>query len=180
MFGIVANLNRPGINITGITLLDSEVTVQVLGFCWNWSPQPTVIGGLANPNNPISKPQGKELQAAAHTLGRQLLVFKPRTESDFSIVFAAIDQQHVDVPPVAGDPFFDDRRAQLVSLAAGHKVPACYIRRGFVMEGGLVSDGPDVSDAFRQAGIYTGRILKGEKGCRRRHDSTGLKQRRLS
>jgi putative ABC transport system substrate-binding protein len=163
MFGIVANLNRPGGNITGITLLDSEVTAKRLGLLLELVPTAAVIGGLTNPNNPISEPQVKELQAAAHTLGRRLLVLKASTESDFAAVFAAIDQQHVDALLVAGDPFFDDRRARLVSLAALHKVPASYIRREFVAEGGLLSYGPDASDAFRQAGIYTGRILKGEK-----------------
>jgi len=163
MFGIVATLSRPGGNITGITLLDSEVTAKRLGLLLELVPTATVIGGLTNPNNPISEPQVKELQAAARTHGRQLLVLEASTESDFAAAFAAIDRQHVDALLVAGDPFFDDRRTQLVSLAALHKVPASYIRREFVAEGGLLSYGPDVPDAFRQAGIYAGRILKGEK-----------------
>ena len=163
MFGIVATLSRPGGNITGITLLDSEVTAKRLGLLLELVPAATVIGGLTNPNNPISEPQVKELQAVARTHGRQLLVLEASTESDFAAAFAAIDRQHVDALLVAGDPFFDDRRRQLVSLAALHKVPASYIRREFVAEGGLLSYGPDVPDAFRQAGIYAGRILKGEK-----------------
>jgi len=163
MFGIVATLSRPGGNITGITLLDSEVTAKRLGLLLELVPTATVIGGLTNPNNPISEPQVKELQAAARTHGRQLLVLEASTESDFAAAFAAIDRQHVDALLVAGDPFFDDRRTQLVSLAALHKVPASYIRREFIAEGGLLSYGPDVPDAFRQAGIYAGRILKGEK-----------------
>ena len=104
-----------------------------------------------------------ELQAAARTLGRNLLVLKASTESDFAAVSTAIDQQRIDALVVAADPFFDDRRAQLIALAARQKVPACYVRREFVREGGLMSYGTDVSEAFRQAGIYTGRILKGEK-----------------
>jgi len=163
MFGIVATLSRPGGNITGITLLDSEVTAKRLGLLLELVPTATVIGGLTNPNNPISEPQVKELQAAARTHGRQLLVLEASIESDFAAAVAAIDRQHVDALLVAGDPFFDDRRTQLVSLAALHKVPASYIRREFVAEGGLLSYGPDVPDAFRQAGIYAGRILKGEK-----------------
>jgi len=150
MFGIVATLSRPGGNITGITLLDSEVTAKRLGLLLELVPTATVIGGLTNPNNPISEPQVKELQAAARTHGRQLLVLEASTESDFAAAFAAIDRQHVDALLVAGDPFFDDRRTQLVSLAALHKVPASYIRREFVAEGGLLSYGPDVPDAFRQ------------------------------
>jgi len=163
MFGIVANLNRPDGNITGITLVASELAAKRLGLLLELVPTAAVIGMLANPNNPISEPQLTEVQAAARTLDRQLLILKASTESDFAAVFAAIDQQRVDALLVAADPFFDDRRAQLVSLARRHKVPASYIRREFVTEGGLVSYGPDVSDAFRQAGIYTGRILKGAK-----------------
>jgi putative ABC transport system substrate-binding protein len=163
MFGIVANLNRPGGNITGITLVSSEIAAKRLGLLLELVPTAAVIGVLANPNNPVSEPQLKELHDAARTLDRQLLVLKASTESDFAAVFAAVDQQRVDALLIAADPFFDDRRAQLVSLAARHKVPTSYIRREFVTEGGLVSYGPDASDAFRQAGIYVGRILKGAK-----------------
>jgi putative ABC transport system substrate-binding protein len=88
---------------------------------------------------------------------------KASAESDFAAVSTAISQQHVDALVVAADPFFDDRRAQIVSVAARQKLPACYVRHEFVREGGLISYGADVPDAFRQAGVYTGRILKGEK-----------------
>ena len=163
MFGIVASMSRPGGNITGITLVSSETAAKRLGILLELVPTAAAIGVIANPNNPISAPQLTELQAAARTLGRQLLVLKASTESDFAAVFTAIDQQHIDALMVAADPFFDDRRAQLVALAARHKVPASYVRREFVTEGGLMSYGPDAPDAFRQAGIYTGRILRGEK-----------------
>ena len=163
MFGIVASLNQPGGNITGITLLGGEIAAKRLGLLLELIPRAAVIAVLANPKNQISGPQIADLQAAAATSGRQLLVMKASTESDIAVVFAAIVEQRVEALLVAADPFFDDRRALLVSLAALHGVPTAYIRREFVMEGGLISYGPDAHDAFRQAGIYTGRILKGEK-----------------
>jgi putative tryptophan/tyrosine transport system substrate-binding protein len=162
-FGIVASLNRPGGNITGVTLLGSEVAPKRLGLLLELIPSALVVGVLANPGNPISEPQLQELQAAARTLDRQLVVFKASTDNDIAAAFAAIDRQRVGALLVAADPFFDDRRQQLVALAARYKVPASYVRREFVTEGGLVSYGADVVDAFRRAGIYTGRILKGEK-----------------
>jgi putative tryptophan/tyrosine transport system substrate-binding protein len=97
------------------------------------------------------------------SLGRQMHVLNASSESDFEPAFAAIDQQHIDALVVAADPFFDDRRAQIVALAARHRVPVSYVRREFVVAGGLMSYGPDTPDAFRQAGVYTGRILKGAK-----------------
>ncbi len=163
MFGFVASLNRPGGNITGMTLFGIELATKRLGLLLELVPAATIIGVLANPNNPITEPQLTDLRAAAHTLGRQLLVLKASAESDFATVSTAIGQQHIDALVVAADPFFDDRRAQIVALAARQKVPACYVRHEFVREGGLISYGADAPDQFRQAGVYTGRILKGEK-----------------
>jgi putative ABC transport system substrate-binding protein len=163
MFGLVASLNRPGGNITGITLIASETVAKRLELLLELVPTAATIGVLANLNNPITKPQLTELQAAVHALGREMQVLNASAESDFETAFTAVDQRHVDALLVAADPFFDDRRAQLVALAARHRVPVSYVRREFVAVGGLMSYGPDAPDAFRQAGIYTGRILKGEK-----------------
>jgi putative ABC transport system substrate-binding protein len=162
-FGFVASLSHPGGNITGITLLGIELAAKRLGLLLELVPAANVIGVLANPNNPISEPQLVDLQAAAHSLGRQLVAFWASSESEFPAVFTALEQKHVDALVVAADPFFDDRRAQIVSLATKQKMPACYVRHDFVRDGGLISYGADAPDAFRQAGIYTGRILKGEK-----------------
>ena len=146
-FGIVDSLNRPGGNITGVTLIAAQ----------------TVAKRLELLKNPISKPQLAELQAAAQALGRQIQVLDAGTDSDFETAFASIDRQHIGALLVAADPFFDDRRDQLVPLTARHAVPTSYVRREFVADGGLMSYGTDARDAFRQAGIYTGRIVKGEK-----------------
>jgi putative tryptophan/tyrosine transport system substrate-binding protein len=162
-FGIVASLNRPGGNITGMTLAGSETVAKRLGVLLELVPAAAVIAVLANPKNPISEPQLTELRAAVRKLDRQLLVLNASIESDFAEVSTAIEQHNIDALFVAADPFFDDRRAQIVSLAARHRIPACYTRRDFVVDGGLLSYGPDAPDAFRQAGIYAGRILKGEK-----------------
>jgi putative ABC transport system substrate-binding protein len=163
MFGLVASLNRPGGNITGVTLVAAETVAKRLGLLLELAPTAAVIGVLANLNNPITEPQLTELQTAARALGRQMRVLNASAESDFEPAFAAVDQQRIEALVVAADPFFDDRRAQLVALAARHKVPTSYVRREFVADGGLMSYGTDVPDAFHQAGIYTGRILKGEK-----------------
>ena len=161
--GFVASLNRPGGNITGVTLIVAETVAKRLALLLELVPRAAVIGVLANPANPITKPQLMELETAARAMGRQIHVLNASTENDFEIAFAVVDEQHVDALLVAADPFFDDRRAQLVALAARHRVPVSYVRREFVAVGGLMSYGPDPPDAFRQAGVYTGRILKGAK-----------------
>jgi ABC-type uncharacterized transport system substrate-binding protein len=162
-FRIVATLGRPGGNITGITLFGIELATKRLGLLLELVPAANIIGVLANPSNPISEPQLTDLEAAARSLGRQLVVIRASEDTDFAAVITSLDQKHVDALVVAADPFFDDRRAQIVSLIAQQKVPACYVRHEFVREGGLISYGADVPDAYRQAGTYTARILKGEK-----------------
>jgi putative ABC transport system substrate-binding protein len=162
-FGLVASLNRPGGNITGVTLIAAETAAKRLGLLLELVPAAALIGVLANPNNPITKPQLTELETAVRSLARRMHVLNASSESDFEAAFAAIDQEHIDALVVAADPFFDDRRAQIVALAARYRVPVSYVRREFVAAGGLMSYGPENSDAFRQAGVYTGRILKGAK-----------------
>jgi putative tryptophan/tyrosine transport system substrate-binding protein len=162
-FGLVASLNRPGGNISGVTFIVAEIVAKRLGLLLELVPTARAIGVLTNPVSPFTAPQLAELQPAARTLGRQLHILHASTEKDFKPAFAAAVQHGIGALLVAADPFLDDRRAQLVALAARHKIPACYVRREFVVEGGLLSYGPDVLDGFRQAGIQTGRILKGAK-----------------
>jgi putative ABC transport system substrate-binding protein len=163
MIGVVDSLNRPGGNITGVTLISNETVTKRLEVLLELVPAAAVIGVLANLKNPMNQPQITELQAAARVLGKQIQVLNASTDSDFEAAFAAVAQQRMQALVVASDPFFDDRRGQIVALAAHHAVPASYTRREFVVDGGLISYGPDVPDGFRHAGDYTGRILKGEK-----------------
>jgi ABC-type uncharacterized transport system substrate-binding protein len=160
-FGLVASVNRPGGNVTGITLFGIELAAKRLELLLELLPAAKLIGVLSNPDNPITEPQLEDLQAAAHKLGRQLVVSRASSDTDLATVSTTLN--HIDALVVAADPFFDDRRSRIVSLVAQLKVPACYVRHEFVREGGLISYGADLPDAFRQAGVYTGRILKGEK-----------------
>jgi putative tryptophan/tyrosine transport system substrate-binding protein len=163
MFGLVASLNRPGGNITGITLAGAEIVAKRLGLLLELIPSATTVGVLANPKNPIAKPQVTELQTAAKSLGREIDVLNASSETEVERAFATLDQQHVQALVVTADPFFDDRRDYIIALAARYRIPVSYTRREFVIAGGLIGYGPDAPDAFRQAGAYTGRILKGEK-----------------
>ena len=158
MFGIVASLNRPGGNITGVTLGGAEFVAKRLELLLELVPMAHAIGVLANPKNPIAKPQLSELEPAAKSLAREFHVFNASTETELETAFEAVDQQRVNALVVTADPFFDDRRAQIIGLAARHRLPVSYTRRDFTTEGGLMSYGPDVPEAFHQAGIYTGRI----------------------
>jgi putative ABC transport system substrate-binding protein len=161
--GLVASLNRPGSNITGATLVATETVAKRLELLLELVPAAATIGVLANPDNPITAPQLDELRTAVQTLGRQIRVFGASTDKGLESALAAARRQHVDALLVAADPFFDDRRARIVALAARQRLPACYVRGDYVGAGGLMSYGPDVEGAFQQAGFYAGRILRGEK-----------------
>jgi putative ABC transport system substrate-binding protein len=162
-FKLVQSLNQPGGNVTGFTLISNETVNKRLELLLELVPTATVIGVLANLKNPMNQPQLIELQAAARALGKQIEIANAGTEGEFRTAFAAFALKRVQVVVIASDPFFDDRRGQITALAARHAIPAGYTRREFVVDGGLISYGPDAPDGFRNAGIYTGRILKGEK-----------------
>ena len=126
-------------------------------------PRASTIGILTNPTNPDGEIETRDAQAAAQALGRRLIVVKASTESDFDAAFATLVEQGAGALAIAGDPFFEAHRDQLIALAARHMMPAIYVLRLDPAAGGLISYGTSLADANRQGGIYVGRILKGVK-----------------
>jgi putative ABC transport system substrate-binding protein len=161
--GLVASLNRPGGNLTGATSLLDEIGPKRLGLMHELVPTATTFAVLINPTFPSAKSQSRDLEAAAHTLGLQLHVVHAVTERDLDKVFATLVQLRAGGLVICPDPFFSTRIGQLAELTVRHAVPAIYQSREFVTAGGLMSYGAGVADTYRQAGIYVGRILKGEK-----------------
>src|SRR5262245_5787174 len=163
-FGLVASLNRPGGNLTGGTFLSIEVGSKRLELLHELLPMATVVGLLVNPTNPnLAEPTTKNLRAAAHTLGLQLHILHASTDRDFETVFATLIQLQVGALVIGADPFFSSRLEQLAALTVRHAVPTVYQSREFTAAGGLMSYGASFTDTFRAAGVYTGRILKGDK-----------------
>jgi putative tryptophan/tyrosine transport system substrate-binding protein len=162
--GLVASLNRPGGNVTGVTQLSVEVVPKRLELLHELLPAASVIALLVNPADPaLAETQSSEALAAAHTLGLELHILNASTERDFDVVFANLIQLRAAGLVISSDPFFTSRIEQLAALAVHHAVPAVYAWREFAAAGGLMSYGSDVADSYRLAGIYTGRILRGEK-----------------
>jgi putative ABC transport system substrate-binding protein len=161
--GLVASLNRPGGNVTGMTQLSSELVAKRLGILHDLIPTATTIGLLVNPTDPRAETQTGEMQEAAHALGLQIHVLNASTEGEINTAFAILSQLRLGALLVGTSNLFSRRREQFVTLAARQGVPAIYQYREYVAAGGLISYGTSITDAYRQAGIYTGRILKGEK-----------------
>jgi putative tryptophan/tyrosine transport system substrate-binding protein len=159
--GLVASFNHPGGNVTGISELIGLLGAKQLGLLRELVPHVTIVGTLVNPNNPTSKLT--DAQAAAGSLGLQIHVLNANTEKDIDQAFASAIQQGVGGLIVGADPFFNSRRDQIVALAARERVPTIYYSREFATAGGLMSYGASLTEGYRQAGTYTGRILKGEK-----------------
>ena len=162
-FNLVASFNRPGGNITGISLITNALGAKRLGLLHDLVPNATVTGLLVNPDNPNAEPVRKDVQEAADIIGQQICVVNAKNERDFEPAFAALVQQQVGGLVVASDPFLLSQREQLISLSARHKIPTIYEFREFATAGGLMSYGSNIADGYRQAGVYSGRILKGEK-----------------
>ncbi|HEY7247112.1 MAG TPA: ABC transporter substrate-binding protein [Xanthobacteraceae bacterium] len=162
-FGLVASLNRPGGNITGVSFFTAQLEGKRLGLLHELVPKGLTIAALVNPTNANADNQTKDLEASARTLGVQLHVLTAHSEDEIEGAFANLVQLRANALVVGSDPFFFARRQQLIALAARHAVPAIYEWRDFVDAGGLMSYGTSLTEAYRQAGIYAGRILKGEK-----------------
>ena len=160
-YGYVASLNRPGGNLTGVTFRTSELGAKRLGLLCELVPNAQAIALLTNPNNPVAESQRRDVLAAAEALGRHLLVLGASTEIEIESSFAMITQERVGALMVENDPFFDTLRERLVALAARNAVPTIYHIREYPAAGGLMSYGTSLTDAYRQVGTYTGRILSG-------------------
>jgi ABC-type uncharacterized transport system substrate-binding protein len=161
--GLVASLNRPGGNVTGVSLFISQMEGKRLGLLHELVPTAALIGVLLNPTNIPAERQLKDVQEAARATGQQIHIVHASNERDLSAAFMTLAQVRVGALLVAADPFFNSRRDIIVELGARHAIPAMYEQREFVVAGGLMSYGTSLPDGYRQAGIYTGRILKGEK-----------------
>jgi putative ABC transport system substrate-binding protein len=162
--GLVASLARPGGNITGVTSLNAQVGPKRLELVHELVPTATVVGLLVNPTNPNeAEPTTKNLQAAARSLGLEMHVLHASAEGDFDAAFATIIQLQAGALAIGTDPLFTSRLEQLAALTVRHAVPTVYQFREFTAAGGLMSYGGSLTDTFRAAGVYTGRILKGDK-----------------
>jgi len=161
--GLVASLNRPGGNVTGVSFLTNALGPKRLGLLRDLLPRAGLIAALVNPTNPNAEFDAKDLLAAAQSMGMMIDVFEAKSERDIDAFFAALMQRRASAFLTTSDPLFVSRRQQFAVLAAFHKIPAMYSERDYTNAGGLMSYAPDINDSFRQAGIYTGRILKGEK-----------------
>ena len=161
--GLVSSLHRPGGNLTGTSMLNVEVAPKRLQLLHELVPTAQVLGLLINPSNPNSASQSRDLEAAAHTLGLQSHILHASSDRDLDAVFAKLTELRAGALVIGADVFFNIRSAQIAALALRHGMPAAYQYREFTAAGGLMSYAGSITDSYRQAGIYTGRILKGEK-----------------
>jgi putative ABC transport system substrate-binding protein len=163
MAGLVASYNRPGGNATGVCLITSPLAQKRLELIFELVPKARIISMLVNPTFRDTAIEVQDAQTAASANGRQLYIVNAGTAAEIDSAFALIHQQGADALIVASDPFFVTQREQLAALAARQGIPAIYPLRESVAAGGLMSYGASLADAYRQVGLYTGRIVKGEK-----------------
>jgi len=161
--GLVANLNRPGGNVTGVTFIATDATTKRLGLLHELVPQAAIIAALLDPNLPDTEGELRSLEAAGKTLGRRVLVVKAAAVQELDAAFATIAKASAGALHVGSGPFFTSQRQRLVVLSARYGLPSSYPDREYVAAGGLLSYGSNQADAYRRAGIYVARILRGEK-----------------
>ncbi len=161
--GLVASLNRPGGNLTGFNAFASELGAKALALLYELVPSAAMIGFLENPNNPLSELTARDVLAAAPVIGLKVQILKASTDREIDAAFVSLVQARTRALLVSGDAFFHSRIERIVGLAARHAIPAMYAVPEFVVAGGLISYGSSLIEEYRQAGLYTGRILKGEK-----------------
>jgi putative ABC transport system substrate-binding protein len=161
--GLVASLNQPGGNVTGVNLLTATMEPKRLGLLRDLVPQAATVGVLLNPNFPLAASQLRDAQEAAHTIGLQLHVLRASTDREIDTAFESIAQLRIPALVVASDAFFITRRDKIVALAAHHAVPVIYNIREYPVAGGLMSYGINLADAYRQVGVYAAQIVKGAK-----------------
>ena len=162
-FGLVASLNRPGGNVTGITLISGEIVSKRIALLRDLLPGAKMLGVLMNSTTPASAAEVAVAERVAHTLGWQVKVLSVGKERDFDAAFQPLARERVDALLVTTDPIFESQRHRIVALAAHYAVPTIYALRDYVVGGGLMSYGASISDMYRRAGIYASRILKGQK-----------------
>jgi len=161
--GLVASLNRPGGNVTGLVYFAAVLGAKRLELLRQLVPRATTIAVLVNPNTPLTEAERKDVQAAAQAIGQQLIIFDISSDRDIETAFAAFVQRGAGALLVGTGGFLNSNRERIAAVANRHALPASYSQREGVVAGGLMSYGPSISDAYRQAGIYSGRILNGEK-----------------
>jgi putative tryptophan/tyrosine transport system substrate-binding protein len=161
--GLVASYNRPGGRITGVHIMSETLEAKRLGLLHELIPQATTIGVLVNPDLSTAANQLSDIEGAARAIGLQVHVLRASTDREIEVAFEAVELNRIRALVVTADPFFNARRDKLVTLSANYSVPTVYQFREYAVAGGLMSYGTSLTDAYRQAGIYTARILKGEK-----------------
>ncbi len=161
--GLVTSLNRPGGNITGVTFFAAQLLQKQLGILHDLAPSATVIGALVNPKNPRSQADTGSVLAAARTLGVEVALASAASEAELDAAYAGLARRNAKTLIVTGDAFFLHEVKKLAALAVQHRIAAIFTSREYAQAGGLMTYGASVRDSFRQAGVYTGRILKGER-----------------
>jgi putative ABC transport system substrate-binding protein len=161
--GLVTSLNRPGGNLTGLTFFGDRLGAKRVEMMRDLVPGTSVIAALVDPNFPAAAVEARDVEEAGRTIGQKIVLVNAGSERDFDTAFASIVQAGAGALVVIGSPFFTSKRQTLVTLSARHAIPTIYHLRDYVAAGGLISYSTSFTDAYRQAGVYAGRILKGEK-----------------